>query len=98
MGFEEILLADVKGIREGVLVTRFSGHPRLMTGEFSGAIKGGFLIENGEITHPVRETMMSGNTFELLPRILGCSLESERFYTLKTPTVLVDGVSVSARR
>lgn len=87
----------IRGVKLGVLVTRFSGHPKLMTGEFSGAIKGGFLIENGEISHPIRETMISGNTFALLPKVLAISRERERFFSLTTPTILVDGVSISAR-
>ena len=87
----------IKGIKQGILITRFSGHPKLVSGDFSGAVKGGFMIENGEITHPICETMISGNTFDLLPRVVGISSEAKRYYTLSTPTLVVDGVSFSSR-
>ena len=96
-GGSESLDALIATIKRGVLVTRFSGHPRLTTGEFSGAIKGGFMIEDGHVTHPIRETMISGNAFDLLPRVVASSRDTERYYTLTSPTVLVEGVSVSAR-
>ena len=85
----------ISEIKEGVLVTRFSGIPDPVSGDFSGVVKGGFLIKDGEITRPLIETLIAGNLFELLPRISGISRETERIESLVTPYIRIEDVSVT---
>lgn len=56
---------------KGVFVGRFSGNVELSNGNFSGIVKQGFLIEEGELKYPVTETMISGNSYTLLKNISG---------------------------
>ncbi|NTU61663.1 MAG: TldD/PmbA family protein, partial [Caldiserica bacterium] len=51
----ENLLKDTK---KGVLIKRFSGNVDPQSGDFSGIVKGGYLIENGRITTPLLGTMI----------------------------------------
>ncbi|MDQ7780970.1 MAG: TldD/PmbA family protein [Planctomycetota bacterium] len=89
------MLADV---RRGVLVTRLAGWPNTVTGDFSGVVKGGFLIENGAISVPVTETLISGNVAEFLGRISGVSQESRKADSgLTSPYVRIDDVSITGR-
>jgi PmbA protein len=90
------LAALRKGLDYSLLVTRASGHPNPITGEFSVAVKGAQLIENGEITGPVTEVMMRGNAFDLLKQISALSLEREERPGLVCPWLLIDGVDVTA--
>ena len=85
----------ISEIKEGVLVTRFSGFPDPVSGDFSGVVKGGFLIEDGEITRPLIETLIAGNLFELLPRISGLSRETERIESLVAPYIRIEEVSIT---
>ncbi|MCL0084372.1 TldD/PmbA family protein [Dehalococcoidia bacterium] len=85
----------ISEIKEGVLVTRFAGTANPVSGDFSGVVKGGFLIKDGEITNPLIETLMAGNLFELLPRISGLSRETERIESLVAPYVRIEEVSIT---
>lgn len=85
----------IKGIKRGVLVTRFSGFPSPVSGDFSGVVKGGFLIQNGEITKPLIETLIAGNLFDLLPQISGLSRETERIGSFVAPYIRIEDVSIT---
>jgi PmbA protein len=95
---KEELIGNVK---RGILVTRFSAAPRPVSGDLSGVVKGGFLIEDGRLTQPLIETMISGNLFEMLPKISGLSHETERLafpdeVALVAPYVRIEDVTVTA--
>ncbi|MEM2585164.1 MAG: TldD/PmbA family protein, partial [Thermoproteota archaeon] len=62
---EEIL----KDIKQGLFIKRFSGDIRPENGLVSGSVKQAFLIERGEIKHPVKECMISGNIYDFLKGI-----------------------------
>jgi PmbA protein len=80
-----------------VVVERFSGNVDPISGDFSGVAKGSHFYENGEYRHPLSETMIAGNAFELLENIVALSDRAEPWCNAyRTPWILVDGVSVTA--
>jgi PmbA protein len=94
----EDIIADVD---KGIIVRRFSGNIRPDSGEFSGIAKQASYIEKGEIKYALRETMISGNTFEALKNIV--EIGSERRPTLMyiirayTPPILLDNINVISK-
>lgn len=82
-------------MEKGVIVGRYSGVPSMVSGDFSGVVKGGFLVKNGEILHPVRETMVAGNVFEVLGRISEVSKEREQVVGYILPYVRIEDVSIT---
>ncbi|MDI6840142.1 MAG: TldD/PmbA family protein [bacterium] len=86
----------IRGVRQGVIVTRFSGFPNPVTGEFSGAVKGGWLIKHGEPVKPLCETLIHGNIYDLLTQISGISIERKKVLNYILPWICIDGVSVTA--
>jgi len=89
--------ALLKELGKGLFVQRFSGTVDPASGDFSGVAKSARWVEDGEIVRPVRETLLSGNAFELLHRIVALSKDAERCMgSSKAPFALVDGVSVTA--
>jgi PmbA protein len=79
-----------------VHVGRFSGSTNGVTGDFSGVVKNGFLIENGE-RRAIKETLMAGNLFTLLGSISGISRERRLLGGSNLlPAVRADGVSITA--
>ena len=79
-----------------VLVSRFSGSTNPVTGDFSGVVKGGFLLHAGE-RKPLKETLISGNLFDLLQRISGVSREIRNIEgRARIPALRVEDVSVTA--
>lgn len=86
----------ISEIDKGVLVTRFSGRADPVSGDFSGVAKGGYLIENGKISRPIRGTLIAGNGFEALNKLSGVSKERERTFNLTIPYLRLEGISVTA--
>jgi len=56
------MIADT---RRGVLVMGAMFYPNSVTGEFSSTLDEAFLIENGEVKHPVKNLMAGGHVLEL---------------------------------
>ncbi len=78
-----------------ILVERFSGSVNPVTGAFSGVVKGGYLLENGE-RRPVGETLIAGELLDLVQSIQAVSIERQDvFGRALTPWLLCDGISVT---
>lgn len=87
----------VKSVDRGILLNRFSGGQPSTNGDFSGVAKNSFFIENGEITHALSETMISGNLVEMFKNIAGISFETVCDGLTVLPYILVDGITISGR-
>lgn len=92
---------DLKSLREtsGDLleVGRFSGNVDPISGDFSGVAKSSHLYKNGEHQGPVKETMISGNIFEILKQSMQLeNLQHTEGGNFRIPHALIDGVSVTA--
>lgn len=89
-------LAELSDLPRAVVVTRFSGSIEGSSGDFSGVVKGGFLISGGE-RRPVMETTIAGNLWEALRSISGISRERESFFGMRLlPAIRIEDVSISA--
>jgi PmbA protein len=84
-------------LHKGLLVQRFSGSVDPASGDFSGVAKSARWVEGGKVVRPVRETLISGNAFDLLGHIKALSSHVESLMgSGKAPWALVDGLSVTA--
>lgn len=87
----------ISKIDKGILVCRLSGGSPAGNGDFSGVAKNSFLIENGKITKPVLETMISGNLADMMKNITDISKETAEDGSCVFPWVAFDGVTVSGK-
>ena len=87
----------IKSIDKGLLVCRLSGGSPASNGDFSAVAKNSFLIENGKITKPVLETMISGNLDNMLKNVVEISKEVTEDGSCVFPWVTFDGVTVSGK-
>jgi len=95
VSFEEM----VKGIKEGLVVefTMGAEQGNLLSGDFSGNVLLGFSIRDGEIMGRVKDTVVSGNVFEILKNI-GLSRESRWVAGfLRTPYICCSGLAVASK-
>lgn len=88
------IISDTK---EGIIVGRFSGNVDPTSGDFSGAVKGGYLIENGKRTQPLLGTMIAGNIYEAIKNISGVSSETVQIGDCILPSFRLEGISVSSK-
>jgi len=92
-GDREALAAQ---IGQGLWVGRFSGTVEPTSGDFSGVAKSARLIRDGARAGAVGETLISGNVFEGLERLVAMSDRAERVHGgASVPWAIVDGVSVT---
>ena len=92
---EKSLDEIISGIDKGILVCRFSGGEPAANGDFSGVAKNSFLIENGKISYPLNETMISGNFADMVKNVAGISKEVLMDGGCVMPYAAFEGVTVS---
>jgi PmbA protein len=86
----------VSEIRQGIIISRFSGNVDPVNGDFSGVVKGGRFVRNGTIQYAVKEVMVAGNIFKALSRLNGISKERKVIYDSMLPYMRFDGMSFTA--
>ncbi|NLN17662.1 MAG: TldD/PmbA family protein [Firmicutes bacterium] len=87
----------IRGVKQGVLLVRFSGGSPSANGDFSGVAKNSYYIEDGQIAYPIRETMVSGNFAEAFRNLKVVSKERVDFGWSILPWVVVPGITISGR-
>jgi PmbA protein len=77
-------------LKNGIFVTGFNGgNCNPATGDFSYGIEG-FLVENGQITKPVNEMVMTGNLLDLRQKLLATADEALKTTAWQIPSLLFD--------
>ncbi len=89
------MLADLK---EGLVIEYLMGAEQgnILGGDFSGNILLGYKVENGKIKGRVKDTMVSGNVYQLLREITAIGNDSKWVGgVIKTPSLYFPNISVS---
>jgi PmbA protein len=88
---QDEILNDVK---KGIILEYTGDSPNITTGDFSGLILQGNLIENGEIKDPLNETMFGINLFDLFKNIDAVSKEYKTYGRYQAPYVRIKDVQI----
>ncbi|MBN2351654.1 MAG: hypothetical protein JXD23_03720 [Spirochaetales bacterium] len=89
--------ALIGAVKRGLYVRRVSGGRPNDKGDFSFIAKNSFLIGDGQLKHPVNESMISGNIFTLFKNLSGISRERVNFGTDIYPWVKAGGLVISGK-
>ena len=84
----------IKDIKQGILFEYSGDSANISTGDFSGLILQGNLIENGEIKHSLNNTMFGINLMELFQNINLISKEYKTYGPFQAPYVKIDNVQI----
>lgn len=90
----------LKQIDEGLVVefTMGAEQGNLLSGDFAGNVLLGFAVRNGEIAGRVKDTVVSGNVYQILGSVGALSRESRWVGGfLKTPYLLCHGLPVACK-
>jgi len=90
----------VRDIKEGLVVEQLMGASQgnVLGGDFSGNVILGYKIENGKITGRVKNTMVTGNIYEILNNIVAIGNDSRWIgSSLRTPSFYFSNVSVASK-
>ena len=89
---QEELIADVA---HGLFVTAFNGgNCNSSTGDFSYGIEG-FLIEQGRLTQPVSEMVVTGNMLDLWQQLVAVGNDPRLESNWRIPTLTFEGINAS---
>lgn len=91
------MVADIK---EGLVVEQLIGATQgnVLGGDFSGNVLLGFKIEKGKIVGRVKDTMVSGNIYQLLDHIAAVGSDTKWIGGfLNAPSIYCPGVSVASK-
>ena len=89
--------ADVLAqVQDGILVTGFNGgNSNAATGNFSYGIEG-FRVQGGELVHPVREMLITGNFLDLWGKLLIAADDARPCLSKRVPTLAFEDADFSA--
>ena len=90
----------VRDMKEGLIVEHLmgAGQGNVLGGDFSGNVLLGYKVENGEITGRVKDTMVSGNIYQALKKVVAVGNETKWVGgSLQTPHFCCSGLSVASK-
>jgi len=90
----------IKDIKEGLVVDFLMGASQgnILGGDFSGNVLLGYKVENGEIVGRVKDTMVSGNIYQVLKDITAIGSEARWVgSSLQIPHIYCPGISVASK-
>jgi PmbA protein len=86
----------ISSVRKGLYVQRFSGRVDSVSGDFSGIAKMSRKIDSGALSGVVRETMISGNVYEVLMNLQAVSKETEKILDFVLPHFVVSDITITS--
>jgi len=90
----------VQDIKEGLIIEQLmgAGQGNVLGGDFSGNVLLGYKVENGKITGRVKDTMVSGNIYQLLKDITAIGSEAKWVGgSICTPPIYCPSLSVATK-
>lgn len=84
----------IRNVKEGILLDYTGDRPNISTGDFSGLILQGNLIQNGEILDALNETMFGINLLDLFRNIEEISKETKIYGPFQAPFVKIADVQI----
>ncbi|AIE72597.1 MULTISPECIES: TldD/PmbA family protein [unclassified Synechocystis] len=91
ISFDQLL----KELGNGLIIDQILGGGADISGDFSINVDLGYRVQNGQITGRVKDTMVSGNVYELLNQIVTLGSDHRWQGSCSTPSVIVNGASVT---
>lgn len=88
----------IREVKRGIIVYFMIGYwmSNPVNGNVSATISHGYYIENGEIKHPVKGIVISGNIYEMLGKKLeALGNDPKIYYGVYSPSIFVKGISVA---
>jgi len=86
----------ISEIDRGVLCRNTADRPNMTTGELSAMIMDGFYVENGEIQHPLKNTLVGINMRDLLKRISLVGDDSRTTFSITSPSIVLESARITS--
>ncbi|MFX0038634.1 MAG: TldD/PmbA family protein [Promethearchaeota archaeon] len=84
----------IRDIKKGIILNYTGDSPNISTGDFSGLILHGNLIQDGKVKEPLNETMIGINLLDLFQNIDAVSKEYKVYGAFQAPWVRIKSVNI----
>jgi PmbA protein len=88
----------IASLDEGLVIDQMLGGGAGISGDFSVNIDLGYRIKRGQIVGRVKDTMVSGNVYTALNQLVNIGNDADWNGSCYTPSVIVEGLSVTGRQ
>jgi PmbA protein len=86
----------ISEIDRGVVCRNTGDRPNMTTGDLSAMISEGYYVKNGEIQHPLKNTLIGINMRDLLKRISHIGNDSRITFSMNTPSIVVERANITS--
>ncbi|MEB3278451.1 MAG: TldD/PmbA family protein [Lyngbya sp.] len=87
----------IENLDRGLIIDQMLGGGAGISGDFSVNVDLGYRVERGEIVGRVKNTMVSGNVYTALKRVIEVGEDADWNGSCCTPSLTVEGLSVTGR-
>ena len=88
---------SIAHLDSGIIIDQILGSGAGMSGDFSINVELGYRVHKGEIIGRVKDTMVSGNVYTALKNVVALGADIDWNGPCYTPSVIVEGLSVTGR-
>lgn len=94
---ERSLLELVAQLDEGLIIDQMLGGGAGISGDFSINVDLGYRVQKGQIVGRVKNTMVAGNVYSALKQLVELGGDAEWNGSCYTPSIIVEGLSVTGK-
>ncbi len=87
----------IQSLDRGIIVDQMLGGGSGISGEFSVNVELGYRVQNGEVVGRIKDTMLAGNVYTALKRLVEIGSDAAWNGSCYTPSVIVEGLSTIGR-
>lgn len=88
----------IERLDDGLIIDQMLGGGAGISGEFSVNVDLGYRVRGGQVIGRVKDTMVSGNVYTALKQLIELGGDADWNASCYTPSIVVDGLSVTGRR
>ncbi len=92
------LLDLMEKLDDGIVVDQILGGGAGISGDFSINVDLGYRVQKGHILGRVKDTMVSGNVYTALKQLVALGSDADWNGACYTPSIIVEGLSVTGRQ
>jgi PmbA protein len=86
----------IEELDKGVVCRNTGDRPNMTTGDLSAMIMEGYYVENGEIQHPLKNTLIGINMKDLLKGISHIGSDTRTTFSMITPSIVVENAIITS--
>jgi PmbA protein len=87
----------ISQLKDGIIIDQILGESAGISGDFSINVDLGYRVQNGEVIGRVKDTMVAGNVYHSLKHLVELGADADWNGSCYTPSVIVEGLSVTGR-